>query len=148
MLCEVMLNSSKSESRIDLDNEDDVNQLLDTNEENSSGISSDQEDCIKASCYCEPKTINIISQEQSLILDFLRKIEDRNVKQELYEVFKKSIHKQNIKKIVSLYNLNEIITRFNQKSPKDNTIRDLQEEVRQYKKEIKDLRQFTSLDLT
>ena len=54
MLCEVMLNSSKSKSRTDLDNENDVNQLLDTNEENSSGISSDQEDCIKASCYCEP----------------------------------------------------------------------------------------------
>ena len=27
MLCEVMLNSSKSKSRTDLDNEDDINQL-------------------------------------------------------------------------------------------------------------------------
>ena len=56
--------------------------------------------------------------------------------------------KQEVKKTVNPYNLNEILTRFNQQSPKDLTIKDLQEEVRQYKKEIKDLRQFTSLGFT
>ena len=62
------------------------------------------------------------------------------VKQGLFEVFKKSVGKLEVKKTVSPYNLNEILTRFNQKSPKDLTIKDLQEKVRQYKKEIKDLR--------
>ena len=70
----------------------------------------------------------------------LRKVEDENIKQKLYEVFKKFVHKLKIKKIVSSYNLNEILTKFNQKSPKDITIKDLQEEIRQYKKEIQDLR--------
>ena len=43
--------------------------------------------------------------------------------------------------IVNPYNLSEILTRFT----KDVTLKDFQDEVRQYKKEIKDLRQFTSL---
>ena len=61
--------------------------------------------------------------------------------------FMKSLRdgKQEVKRIVNPYNLNEILTRFNQQSTKDITIKDLQEEVRQYKKEIKYLRQFTSL---
>ena len=46
--------------------------------------------------------------------------------------------------IVNPYKLSEILTRFNQQSTKDVTLKDLQDEVRQYKKEIKDLRQFTS----
>ena len=147
MLYEVMLNSSESESRSDLDNEDDINQL-DSGDEISSQTSSDQDDCIKGNSDCQPKTINVISQDQELVLDVLRKVEDEKVKQELFKVFKKSVSKPEVKKIVSPYNLNEILTRFNQKSPKDLTIKDLQEEVRQYKKKIKDLRQFTSLGFT
>ena len=50
-----------------------------------------------------------------------------------------------MKKTVNTYNFNEILTRFNQQSTKDITIKDLQEEIRQYKKKIKDLRPFTSL---
>ena len=46
--------------------------------------------------------------------------------------------------IVNPYNLSEILTRFT----KDVTLKDLQDEVRQYKKEIKDLRQFTSLSFS
>ena len=69
-----------------------------------------------------------------MVLNVLRKVEDENVKQELFEVFKKSIHKTEIKKTISPYNLNEILTRFNQKSPKDLTIKDLQEKVRQNSK--------------
>ena len=110
---------------IDSYNENDINQLLDIDESNSSQSSSDQEDCIKGSYDCQPKTIKFISQEQDFILDVLRKVEDDNVKQELYEVFKKSVHKPEIKKVISPYNLNEILTTFNQKSPKNITIRDL-----------------------
>ena len=144
MFYEVMLNSSESKSRIGSDNEDDINQL-DSGDEISSQTSSDQDDCIKGNSDCQPKTINVISQEQELVLDVLRKVENEKVKQELFEVFKKFVHKLEIKKTISPYNLNEILTRFNQKSPKDLTIKDLQEEIRQYKKEIKDLRQFPSL---
>ena len=92
MLYEVMLNSSKSKSKTGSDNEDDINQL-DSDEEISSQTSSSQEDCINGNCDCHPKTINVISQEQELVLDVLRKVEDEKVKQELFEVFKKSIHK-------------------------------------------------------
>ena len=60
MLCKVMLNSTNSESRIDSDNEDDINQL-DNSDEVSSQSSSDQEECIKGNCNCRPKTINVIS---------------------------------------------------------------------------------------
>ena len=74
-----------------------------------------------------------------MVLNVLRKVEDETVKQELYEVFKKSIHKLEIKKTISTYNLNEILTRFNQNSTKDITIKDFQEEIRHYKKEIQDL---------
>ena len=144
MLYEVMLNTSESESKTDSDNEDDINQL-DSSGEISNQTSSDQEECIKGNCGCQPNTINVISQDQELVLDVLRKVEDEKTKQDLYEVFKKSISKQEVKKIVNPYNLNEILTRFNQKSTKDITIKDLQEEIKQYKKEIKDLRQFTSL---
>ena len=144
MLYEVMLNTSESKSRTDSDNEVDINQL-DSSGEISSQTSSDQEECIKGNCDCQPKTINVISQDQELVLDVLRKIEDKKTKQDLYEVFKKSVGKQELKKTVNPYNLNEILIRFNQQSTKDVTIKDLQEEVRQYKKEIKDLRQFTSL---
>ena len=49
MFCEVLLKTSESESRTDLDNEDDINQL-DSSGEVSSQTSSDQEDCIKGSC--------------------------------------------------------------------------------------------------
>ena len=144
MLYEVMLNTSESESRTDSDNEDDINQL-DSSGEISSQTSSDQEECIKGNCDCQPNTINVISQDQELVLDVLRKVEDEKIKQDLYEVFKKSIGKQEVKKTVNPYNLNEILTRFNQQYTKDITIKDLKEEIRQYKKEIKDLRQFTSL---
>ena len=76
-----MLNSLESESRIGSYNEDDINHLLDTNEENLSQASSDQEECIKDNCDCHPKTISVISQEQGLVLDVLRKVEDETVKQ-------------------------------------------------------------------
>ena len=46
MFYEVLLSSSKYESRIGSENEDDINQL-DTDEETSSQTSSDQDDCIK-----------------------------------------------------------------------------------------------------
>ena len=129
MFYEVLLSSLESESRTSSDNEDDINQL-DTDEETSSQTSSDQDDCIKGNCDCHPKTINFISQEQELVLDALRKVEDEKVKQELFEVFKKFIHKPKIKKYVSPYNLNEILLTFNQKFLKDLTIKDLQEEIR------------------
>ena len=61
ILCKVMLNSLESKSRTSSDNEDDANQLIDTDEEDSSQTSSDQEDCIKSNCDCQPKTINVIS---------------------------------------------------------------------------------------
>ena len=148
MLCKVMLNSTKFESRTDSNNEDDINQLDSSGQEISSQTSSDQEEYIKGNCDCQPKTINVISQDQELVLDVLRKVEDEKTKQDLYDVFKKSVSKQEVKKTVNPYNLIEILGRFNQQSNKDVTIKDLQEEVRQYKKEIKDLRQFTSLGLT
>ena len=144
MFYEVMLNTSKSGSRTDSDNEDDINQL-DSSGEISSQTSSDHEECIKVNCDYQPKTINVISQDQELVLDVLKKVEDEKTKQDLYEVFKKSISKQEVKKTINPYNLNEILTRFNQQSTKDVTIKNLQEEVRQYKKEIKDLRQFINL---
>ena len=68
-LYDVMLNSSEFESRIGSNNDGDINQLLDTDEDNLSQTSSDQEECIKGSCGCHPKTINVISQEQELVLD-------------------------------------------------------------------------------
>ena len=129
MLYEVMLNTSESESKTDSDNEDDINQL-DSSGEISNQTSSDQEECIKGNCDCQPNTINVISQDQELVLNVLRKVEDEKTKQDLYEVFKKSISKQEVKKIVNPYNLNEILTRFNQKSTKDITIKDLQEEIK------------------
>ena len=75
----------------------------------------------------------------------LLKIEDEKTKQDLYEVFKKSVVKPEVKKTINPYNLNEILNRFDQQSPKEVSIKDLHEEVRQYRKKIKELRQFTSL---
>ena len=63
-------------------------------------------------------------------------------------MFKKSIVKPEAKKTVNPYNLNEILNRFDQQSPKKVSIKELHDEVRQYRKEIKDLRQFTSLGLS
>ena len=137
MLCEVLLKTSESESRIDLDNEDDINQL-DSSGEVSSQSSSDQKGCIKGNCNCHPKTINVISQDQELVLDILRKIKDEKTKQDLSEVFKKSVVKPKVKKIVNPYTLNEILNRFDQQSPKEISIKELHDEVRQYRKEIKD----------
>ena len=91
----------------DSDNKDDISQL-DNSGEVSSQTSSDQEDCIKGNCNCHPKTINVISQDQELVLDILRKIEDEKTKQDLYEVFKKSIVKLEVKKTVNPYNPNQI----------------------------------------
>ena len=62
MLCEVLLKSSESESRIDSNNEDDINQL-DNSGEVSSQSSSDLEECVKGNFNCLPKTINVISQD-------------------------------------------------------------------------------------
>ena len=95
-------------SRTNSDNEDDINQL-DSSGDVSSQSSSDQADCIKGNCNCRPKTINVISQDQELVLDILKKIEDEKTKQDLYEVFKKSIVKPEVKKTVNPYNLNEIL---------------------------------------
>ena len=131
MLYEVMLNSLESESMINSDNEYDINQL-DSSGEMSSQTSSDQDNCIKGNCDCQPKTINVISQDRELVLDVLRKVKDEKTKQELYEVFKKFVGKQEVKKTINPYNLNEILIRFNQQSTKNVTIKDLQEEVRQY----------------
>ena len=78
MLCKVML-SSDSESRTDSDNEDDINQL-DSSGEISNQTSSDQEECIKGNCDCQPNIINVISQDQELSLDVLRKVEDEKTK--------------------------------------------------------------------
>ena len=143
MLCEVLLKSSESKSRTNSDNEDDINQL-DSSGEVSSQTSSDQQDCIKGSCNCRPKTINVISQDRELVLDILRKIKDEKTKQDLYEIFKKLVVKPEVKKTINPYNLNEILRRFHQQSPKEISIKELLDEVRQYRKEIKDLRQFTS----
>ena len=63
-------------------------------------------------------------------------------------MFKKSIVKPEVKKTINPYNLNEILNRFDQQSPKEVSIKELHDEVRQYRKEIKDLRQFTSLGLS
>ncbi|RVW73467.1 hypothetical protein CK203_057925 [Vitis vinifera] len=52
------------------------------------------------------------------------------------------------KKTVNPYNLNDILNRFDQQSPKDVSIKELHEEVKQHKKEIKELRQFISLGLS
>ncbi|RVW17992.1 hypothetical protein CK203_109384 [Vitis vinifera] len=142
----VMLNSD-FESRTDSDNEDDINQL-DSSGEVSSQSSSDQAECIKGNCNCRPKTINVISQDQEFILDTLRKVEDEKTKQNLYEVFKKSVVKVEAKKTVNPYNLNDILNRFDQQSPKEVNIKELHEEVKQHKKEIKELRQFISLGLS
>ena len=92
MICELMLNTSKSKSMTGSNNQDDINQLQNT-EETSSQSFSDQQEYIKDSCDCQPKTINLISQEQELIIDLLKKVKDSSVKQELYEVFKKFVHK-------------------------------------------------------
>ncbi|KAL6318637.1 hypothetical protein AAG906_000715 [Vitis piasezkii] len=119
MLCKVLLKTSESESITDLDNEDDINQL-DSSSEISSQTSSDQEECVKGNCNCRPKTINVISQDQEL----------------------KSIVKPEVKKIIYPYNLNEILNKFDQQSPKEVSIKDLHEKVRQYRKEINELRQF------
>ena len=48
-----------------------------------------------------------------------RKVEDEKTKQNLYEVFKKSVVKVETKKTVNPYNLNDILNRFDQQSPKD-----------------------------
>ena len=93
MLCKVMLNSIESKSRTNLDNEDDINQLDSSGEDISSQTSSDQEECIKGNCDCQPKIINVISQAQELVLDVLRKVEDEKTKQNLYDVLKKSVSK-------------------------------------------------------
>ena len=74
-----MLKSSEFESMTNLDNENDINQL-DSSGEISSQTSSDQEECVKGNCNCHPKTINVISQDQELVLDILRKIEDEKTK--------------------------------------------------------------------
>ena len=108
-----MLNPTVSESRTDSNNEDDINLLDSSSEEISSQTSSDQEECIKSNCDCQLKIINVISQDQELVLDVLRKVEDENTKQDLYDVFKKSVSKQEVKTIVNPYNLSEILTRFN-----------------------------------
>ncbi|WJZ89863.1 hypothetical protein VitviT2T_009051 [Vitis vinifera] len=135
MLCKVMLNSD-SESRTDSDNEDDINQL-DSSGDVSSQSSSDQDVCIKGNCNCRPKTINVISQDQEFILDTLRKVEDEKTKQNLYEVFKKSVVKVEAKKTVNPYNLNDILNRFDQQSPKDVSIKELHEEVKQHKRRLR-----------
>ena len=113
MLCEVLLKTSESKSRTDSDNEDDINQL-DSSGEVSSQTSSNQEECVKGNCNCRPKTINVISKDQELVLDILRKIEDEKTKQDLYEVFKKFVIKPEVKKTINPYNLNEILNRFDQ----------------------------------
>ena len=79
MLCEVLLKTLESESMTDSDNENDINQL-DSSGEVSSQTSSDQKECVKGNCNFRPKTINVISQDQELVLDILRKIEDENAK--------------------------------------------------------------------
>ena len=78
----------------------------------------------------------------------MRKIEDDKTKQDLYEVFKKSVVKLKVKKTINPYNLNEILRRFDHQSPKEVSIKELLIEVKQYRKEIKDLREFTSLGLS
>ena len=60
-------------------------------------------------------------------------------------MFKKSIVKPEVKKTINPYNLNEILNKFDQQSPKEVSIKDLHEKVRQYRKEINELRQFISL---
>ena len=62
--------------------------------------------------------------------------------------FKKSVVKVEAKKTVNPYNLNDILNRFDQQSPKEISIKELHDEVRQYKKEIKELRQFIGLGLS
>ena len=55
-----MLNTSKSEPMTKSDNQDDINQLQDIKETSTQTL-SDQEKCIKGSCDCQPKTLNVIS---------------------------------------------------------------------------------------
>ena len=63
-------------------------------------------------------------------------------------MFKKFVVKPKVKKTINPYNLNEILNRLDQQSPKEISIKELHDEVRQYKKEIKELRQFIGLGLS
>ena len=98
MLCKFLLKTSESESRIDSDNEDDINKL-DSSGEVSSQSSSDQEEYIKGNCNFRPKTINVISQDQELVLDILRKIENEKPKQDLYEVLKNLLLRRKLRRL-------------------------------------------------
>ncbi|KAL6316145.1 hypothetical protein AAG906_015975 [Vitis piasezkii] len=94
------------------------------NSDSESRTDSDNEDdinqldsnvCIKGNCSCRPKTINVISQDQEFILDTLRKVED----EKLSKIFMKFLR-----------NL------FDQ-SPKEVSIKELHEEVKQHKMRLK-----------
>lgn len=72
-------------------------------------------------------------------LELLNTIEDFSVKIKLYEIFRKFVHKPESKKSI------EILTRFYHNVSKEATIKDLQEEIRQYKLEVQELRQCTNI---
>ncbi|KAL6316353.1 hypothetical protein AAG906_017990 [Vitis piasezkii] len=69
-------------------------------------------------------------------------------KDKFYHIFKKSVVKIEAKKTANPYNLNDILSRFDQQSPKEVSIKELHEEVKQHKNEIKELRQFISIGAT
>ena len=97
MLCEVLLKTSESESRTDSDNEDDINQL-DNSGEVSTQSSSDQEECIKGNCNCRPKTINVISQDQELVLDILRKLKMKKLSKIFMKYLRNQLLSQKLRK--------------------------------------------------
>ena len=113
--------------------------LFENIEESLSQNSSDQGGYIKNDCDSQPMTINVITKEQKMNLEFLNTIEDFSVKIELYEIFRKFVHKPESKKSI------EILTRFYHNVSKEATIKDLQEEIRQYKLEVQELKQCTNI---
>ncbi|MED6188092.1 hypothetical protein PIB30_082696, partial [Stylosanthes scabra] len=130
--------------------EEQINNLLiessedDSNHESSDDINNIQDDDIGSSSDSNEKEINVLTKDQDLLFETIEAIGDPEQKKDFLFKLKKSLQKEKKPKnlvISNKYDVKPIFKKLEKQVIRPVTIQDLQTEINNLKKEIKDIRE-------
>ncbi|MED6129110.1 hypothetical protein PIB30_104678, partial [Stylosanthes scabra] len=130
--------------------EEQINNVLiessedDSNYESSDDINNIQDDDIGSSSDSNEKEINVLTKDQDLLFEAIEAIGDPEQKKDFLFKLKKSLQKEKKPKnlvISNKYDVKPIFKKLENQVIRPVTIQDLQTEINNLKKEIKDIRE-------
>ncbi|MED6214792.1 hypothetical protein PIB30_106772, partial [Stylosanthes scabra] len=130
--------------------EEQINNLLiessddDSNQESPDDINNIQDDDIGSSSDSNEKEINVLTKDQDLLFEAIEAIGDPEQKKDFLFKLKRSLQKEKKSKnlvISNEYDVKPIFKKLEKQVIRPVTIQDLQTEINNLKKEIKDIRE-------